>query len=86
MQVAITQGNKVLEEDLTSSYYPQKVDAKAAKANGLSISYRSGRKTLVNKNGDILPAIAPDEAAARVKDHIVRIYDSSRDRSVLLIA
>ena len=72
MQVAITQGNKVLE-DLTSSYYPQKIDAKAAKASGLSISYRNGRKTLVNKNGDILPAIAPDEAAARVKDHIVGI-------------
>ena len=49
IQIAITKGNSNHSEDMNVSVLPKKkLDARSVKVHGYTVSYKTGKKTLVN--------------------------------------
>ena len=70
LQVAITRGN-------VFALSTKSIGVWAAKLNGLSITYTTGKKALTNRWKEILPAVSPAQAVQQVSAYLVSLCQSS---------
>ena len=61
----------------------KKVDSAATKVHGLSVSYATGQKTLVDKDGKLLPTASLQKAAEEVSQLLYKM--KSNNEQLLLI-
>ena len=60
IQIAITNGNSNHSEDMNVFVMPKKkLDARSVKVHGYTVSYKTGKKTLVNRQNEEMPAVSP---------------------------
>ena len=86
IQIAITKGNSNHSEDMNVFVMPKKkLDARSVKVCGYTVSNKAGKKTLVNRQNEEMPAVSPLEAAKAVTDYLTDVCRSS-ESLVLLIA
>ena len=53
--------------------------------NGLHDSYKNGEKTLVNREGRVLPTVTPAVAAQKIVDYL-NSESALNNRQILLVA
>ena len=63
----------------------KKLDARSVKVHGFTVSYKTGKKTLVNRQNEEIPAVSALEAAKAVTEYLIHVCRSSQS-PVLLIA
>ena len=63
----------------------KRIDAAASKVNGLHVSYKIGEKTLVNREGRVLPTVTPTVATQKNVDY-QNNESALNNRQVLLVA
>ena len=86
IQIAITKGNGNHSEDINVFVMPKKkLDGRSVKVHGYTVSYKTGKKTLVNRENEEMPAVSPLEAAKAVTEYLIHVCRSS-ESPVLLIA
>ena len=74
IQIAITKGNSNHSEDMNVFVMPKKkLDERPVKVNGYTVSYKTGKKTLVNRQNEQMPAVSPLEAAKAVTEYLILI-------------
>ena len=74
------------ESQLSLYILPTKrIDASASKVNGLHVSYKIEEKTLVNREGRVLPAVTPAAAAQKIVDYL-NSESALSNRQILLVA
>ena len=71
IQIAITKGNSNHSQDMNVFVMPKKkLSARSVKVHGYTVSYKTGKKTLVNRQNEEMPAVSPLEAASRGCDRV----------------
>ena len=86
LQISITRGHENSEEDLNVYILPTgSIDARASNVNGMSVSYVSGKKQLVNRNKEVLPTISQVDAAEKVLTYLIGLLRAT-EAPLLLIA
>ena len=74
------------ESQLSFHILPTKrIDASASKVNGLHVSYKIGEKTLVNREGRVLPTVTPAVAAQKIVIYL-NSESALNNRQILLVA
>ena len=74
------------ESQLSFHILPTKrIDASASKVNGLHVSYKIGEKTLVDREGRVLPTVTPAVAAQKIVDYL-NSESALNNRQILLVA
>ena len=54
----------------------KKQDARSVKVHGYTVSYKTGKKTLVNRQNEEMPAVLPLEAAQAVTEYFIDVCRS----------
>ena len=88
MQISITRGSRNPDEDLNVHMYilpTKRIDARAYKVHGLSVSYEAGRKQLLNKNKEVLPAVGTADAAESLIEYLTGLC-RSLEAPLLMVA
>ena len=86
IQIAITKGNSNHSKDINVFVMPKKkLDPRSVKVHGYTVSYKTGKKTLVSRQNEEMPAVSPLEAAKAVTEYLIHVCRSS-ESPVLLIA
>ena len=86
LQISITRGHENSDEDLNVYILPTRsIDARVSNVNGMSVSYVSGKKQLVNRNKEVLPTISQVDATENVLTYLIGLLRAT-EASLLLIA
>ena len=86
IQIAITKGNGNHSQGMNVFVMPKKkLDGRSVKVHGYTVSYKTGKKTLMNRENEEMPAVSPLEAAKAVTEYLIDVCRSS-ESPVLLIA
>ena len=51
----------------------KKLDARSVKVHGYTVSYKTGKKTLLNKQNEEMPAVSPLETAKAVTVYLIDV-------------
>ena len=86
IEIAITKGNSNNSENMNVFVMPKKkLDARSVKVHDYMVNYRTGKKTLVNRQNEEMPALSLLETAKAVTEYLIDVCRSS-ESPVLLVA